>query len=261
MTESRTLFLMYHELEQPDRPLCQAEPGYVRYVSGADEFRAQMNFIKSQGWRGVSVGKAFDHPAGNIAITFDDGSETDLLCAAPALQALGFGATFYITAGFIGKRGYLSPMQLRELSDAGFEIGCHSMTHAYLTDLDDAGLRREIADPKTLLEQLISRPVEHFSCPGGRYDLRVAEAARLAGYRSVATSRIRANSPSSDPFALGRVAVMRGTSAAEFGHLCRQRNLWQLGLKAKLRESVKHVIGNSLYDRLRSAALRNSSKV
>jgi len=42
------------------------------------------------------------------------------------------------------------------------------MTHAYLTDLDDRGLQREIADAKAQLEEILGKTVEHFSCPGGR---------------------------------------------------------------------------------------------
>ena len=255
------MFLMYHELEETGGALCQSEPGYVRYVLRTEEFRAQMEFIQSQGWRGVCVGEALDHEAGQIAITFDDGSATDLISAAPILQTLNFGATFYITSGFLGKPGYLNPAQLRELSGLGFEIGCHSMTHAYLTDIDDASLRRETAEAKSQIEQIISRPVEHFSCPGGRYDRRVAEAARNAGYKSVATSRIRANSASCNRFALGRVAVMRGTSISAFENLCRQRNLWQLDLQVQLRESAKRLLGNSIYDRVRGAALKHHPKV
>ena len=70
-----------------------------------------------------------------VCITFDDGCETDLLAAAPILKEFGFGATFYITVGFLGKPGYLSEAQVRNLSALGFEIGCHSLTHPYLPTL------------------------------------------------------------------------------------------------------------------------------
>ena len=257
MAEPSIVFLMYHELEQPGRTLCHPEPGYVRYVLRAADFQAQMKLLENQNWRGVSVSEAIRFPDyKSVAVTFDDGSETDLICAAPVLRQLGFGATFYITAGWLGRRGYLSPGQLRELSALGFEIGCHSMTHAYLTDLDESGLQREIAEAKSQLEQVIGRPVEHFSCPGGRFDQRVAEVAVRAGYRTVATSRIQANSKSTDPLALGRIAVMRSTSLSQFQELCSGRGLWQSRLRLQLREAGKKLLGNSIYDRLRSALLR-----
>jgi peptidoglycan/xylan/chitin deacetylase (PgdA/CDA1 family) len=259
MTKPRTVFLMYHELELAGRTLCQGEPGYVRYVVHADRFREQMLFIKQQGWRGVAVGEALEYSANAVAITFDDGSETDLISAAPILREFGFGATFYITTGFLGRPGYLNDAQLRELSDQGWEIGCHSMTHPYLTDLDDKGLQREIADAKTQLEQIIGRPVEHFSCPGGRYDTRVGDTARRAGYRTVATSRLYANSAETDRFALGRVAVMRGTSPAAFADLCIGKGLRRQDLVARLLQGSKRLLGNSAYDRIRAAVLGQNS--
>jgi peptidoglycan/xylan/chitin deacetylase (PgdA/CDA1 family) len=257
MAEPRIVFLMYHELEEPGRALCQAEPGYVRYVLHATDFRAQMEFLKREKWRGVSVGEAIHFREDKtVAITFDDGSETDLICAAPALRQLGFGATFYITNRWLEQRGYLSHAQLKELCALGFEIGCHSMTHAYLTELDENGLHREIAEAKSQLEQVTGKPIEHFSCPGGRSDRRVAKVARQAGYRTVVTSQIQANSQSTDRFALGRVAVMRSTSLPEFRVLCQGHGLWKSRASWQLREAGKKLLGNSNYDRLRNFLLR-----
>ena len=249
-------YLMYHELEIPGRRLCNSDPGYERYVLLEREFREQMEFLKAKGCQGLSVGQALAFPRGsNICITFDDGSETDLLAAALILHHNGFGATFYITTGWLGKPGHLSASQLKELSGQGFEIGCHSMTHAMLSDLDEAGLQREIADAKSQLEQITGKPVEHFSCPGGRYDDRVVRVARAAGYRSVATSRIHANSPDTDVFALGRVAILRGMSAKDFAAICSGDALRRLRTQGKLRDAAKQLLGNSFYDRVREVLL------
>jgi peptidoglycan/xylan/chitin deacetylase (PgdA/CDA1 family) len=262
MREPGIVFLMYHELESPGHAVSQGDPGYVRYVVRASAFRAQMELLKIEEWRGVSVGEAIGSISNKtlsnktVAITFDDGSETDLLTAAPILREFGFAATFYITAGWTGRPGHLSSSQLRELASLGLEIGSHSMTHAYLTDLDDFGVHREVAGSKLQLEQTLGKPVEHFSCPGGRFDDRVARIARDAGYRTVSTSRANANDPGTDPFALGRVAVMRHTSLPEFRNLCAGRGLRQWRLGVQLRETTRSVLGNSAYDRLRAALLR-----
>jgi peptidoglycan/xylan/chitin deacetylase (PgdA/CDA1 family) len=253
------VYLMYHELELPGRPLCQNEPGYVRYIVNAADFRAQMQFLKDSGLGGTNVTAALDNPnRPAVVITFDDGCETDLISAAPILRDFAFNATFYVTVGFLEKRGYLSRAQLRQLSDLGLEIGSHSMTHAYLTDLPQEKVTLEIATSKEELEQIIGRSIQHFSCPGGRWDRRVAETARQCGYRSVTTSRIAANSVHSDPYALGRIAILRGTSFASFQQKTKGHALWKLRFRDSARTAAKHLLGNHVYDFVRAQILRKN---
>ena len=129
------------------------------------------------------------------------------------------------------------------------------MTHPHLTDIDEAGLRYEISEAKARLEQIVGKPVEHFSCPGGRYDCHVSEVVRHAGFRSMATSRIHANSASTDRFALGRVAIMRGTNLGAFGRLCEGIHRWPR-IRQKCTDAAKQLLGNGLYDRARLNMLR-----
>jgi peptidoglycan/xylan/chitin deacetylase (PgdA/CDA1 family) len=256
MAGPRIVFLMYHELEMPGRSLCQSEPGYVRYILAQSTFQSQLDWLRQNGWRGLSVGEALNYPAGkSVAITFDDGSETDLITAAPLLRARGFNATFYVTTGFLGKPGYLSPAQLRELSAHGFEIGCHSMTHAYLDDLDQPALRREIADAGEKLENLIGKRVEHFSCPGGRYSEEAVALAKQASYQSVSNSSAHPNSPLTDRFSLGRVAIMRDIDHSTFSQICSGNGLWKTRLGESTRRAARKMLGNALYDRVRSRLL------
>lgn len=256
MPSSRIVFLMYHELELPGRNPVQSEPGYVRYILPIETFRNQMQWLKNSGFRGLSVSEAIRHPQQpSVCVTFDDGCETDLIAAAPVLREFGFRATFYMTAGFLGTPGYLKAGQVRELDALGFEIGCHSMTHPYLSDLSDADLGREIVDAKLQIEQMLGHTIEHFSCPGGRYDRRTLETSRRAGFRTVANSEFHANSPSTSPYELGRVAMLRNLSLGEFGETCLGRGLWKNQLQDRVRHGVQRVLGNRVYDKLRTALL------
>ena len=252
-------FLMYHELELPGRSLCQTEPGYLRYVLTLSEFTEQMRWLHEAGWRGLNVSQALEYPEEpGVAITFDDGCETDLLVAAPILKQAGFAATFYVTVGFLGKSGYLSPGQLTELAGMDFEIGCHSMTHAYLPDVDGTDLHREIVTAKTELEQILGRPVAHFSCPGGRYDARTIAMAQSAGYRTLATSRAHANSRHTSNFRLGRLAILRNTPVKSFARLCQTKGLRRIQLRDLARGAAKRFLGNSSYDYFRAKILGHS---
>ena len=250
------VFLMYHELQLPGREVVQSDPGYFRYILSGESFESQILWLKQSGWRGLSVGEALHYPDGkSVAITFDDGCESDLVAAAPILRQKGFNATFYVTAGFIGRPGYLSSAQLRELHSLKFEIGCHSMNHAYLDDLKPAELQREISDAGKKITDILGQRVEHFSCPGGRYTVAAIELTKQSGYRSLATSHIHANSPAIDPFLLGRVAIMRGTNDTTFQRICTGQALTQMRWKESARGAAQKLLGNALYDRLRARLL------
>lgn len=259
MRDDASIYLMYHELEVEGRPLCQSDAGYLRYVVREGHFREQMNWLQSAGIRGLSVSDVLDTKAEGVAITFDDGCASDLTVAAPILRQANFGATFYITVGFLGRPGYMIARQVRELNDAGFDIGCHSMTHPYLTDLSPRELNREIVEAKSQLEEMIGRPVHHFSCPGGRWSPRVSEVSCRAGYRTVSTSRIAVNHSGYDPFRLARIAVMRGLPLTAFKNLCNGRELWQRQLRNLVQTTSHKVLGNALYDRLRGFILERQA--
>jgi peptidoglycan/xylan/chitin deacetylase (PgdA/CDA1 family) len=256
---AQIVFLMYHELEVAGRKLCQSEPGYVRYILSLETFRSQMQFLSQSGFRGVNVSEAIQYSSEpSVCITFDDGCETDLISAVPVLREFGFHATFYVTAGFLGRPGYLSPEQLRHLDCQGFEIGCHSMTHAYLSDLTEPELKREVADAKTQIEQILGHAIEHFSCPGGRNDQRTLAMARGAGFKTVANSDFHSNSSATSEFELGRIAMLRNHSVAEFDAICHGHGLWKKRLQHRTRHGIQRVLGNRAYDRLRAALLGDS---
>jgi peptidoglycan/xylan/chitin deacetylase (PgdA/CDA1 family) len=250
-----TACLMYHEIALPGRSLCDSDPGYARYAVNLDHFTEQLQFLKASGRPGINVSQMLSNPGRGIALTFDDGCETDLITAAPLLHELGFQATFYITVGFLRKRGFMSQEQARELGDAGFEIGCHSISHPYLTDLDSDGMEREITHAKRQLEDIVGRPVNHFSCPGGRWDQRVVAVAKQAGYESVATSQIGLNTHGANRFCLSRIAVTRDVTLSDFQQMCSGKGIWRKQLKDRGLQMAKVLIGNSAYNRLRSALL------
>src|ERR1019366_5297773 len=256
MSGSRTIFLMYHEIELPGRKLCQSEPGYVRYILPLQLFQRQMAWLKENGWQGLNVSQALFYPAQpSVCITFDDGCETDLIAAAPVLRQFGFSATFYLTAGFLGTPGYLTASQVRELDQQGFQIGCHSMTHSYLSDLTEPELKREVVDAKLHIEQILGHPIEHFSCPGGRYDQRTLHMARQAGFATVANSQFDANSSRTSPYELARVAILRDLTLDQFGDTCGGRGLWKKRLQHQIRRSAQHLLGIRVYDRMRTVLL------
>lgn len=255
-----TAFLMYHELTDAGRTPCETSPGYLRYAVEASAFAAQLDWLSDAGFIGASVGDALanglDAPR-QVVFTFDDGCETDLEIAAPLLTAHGFGATFFVVTDWVGtRRGFMSARQVQRLADAGFEVGSHSCSHPFLSQLNDAELWRQLVDSKHRLEDMIGSIVRHLSCPGGRWSRKVAAAARDAGYDSVSTSRVAVNRGSGDRLSLARCALRSDTPMSSFQAYCRGERLMMAAIQERLLGGAKWALGNRLYGGLRNLALK-----
>lgn len=92
----------------------------------------------------------------------------------------GVRATLFVIARSV-KDPRKRPL-IDEAVRAGHEIASHSLSHRYLTQLDEAGKRTEIGDSKALLEDTIGTAVRGFRAPGYRIDRRSLELLAEYGY-------------------------------------------------------------------------------
>jgi peptidoglycan/xylan/chitin deacetylase (PgdA/CDA1 family) len=81
---------------------------------------------------------------------------------------------------------YMSAEQLKELSDKGFEIGSHGMTHSLLTAdyMNEEKALNELQKSKQWLEAVTGKPITAYCFPAGRYNARMIELAKQVGYTS-----------------------------------------------------------------------------
>ena len=118
-----------------------------------------------------------------VLITFDDGHKSDIELALPAIQKFQLNAQFYIVPAWIGKPGFCSWNDIRDLSAAGMKIGSHSMTHPRLTQISKAGLQREILDSKKMISDKLGKDIETFAIPYGDKNKKVIAYILESGYQ------------------------------------------------------------------------------
>jgi peptidoglycan-N-acetylglucosamine deacetylase len=99
-------------------------------------------------------GRACASP-GTIALTFDDGPDSDWTPRLLAeLARLGATATFFVDA----PRALAQPELIRAMTEAGHEVGFHCVQHVRHSELSDAALAAEVAEGLDLLGWLGIRP-------------------------------------------------------------------------------------------------------
>jgi len=82
---------------------------------------------------------------------------------------------------------YLRPEQIKYLTDNGFEIGSHSVTHSLFTAeyMNESKINFELKQSKIYLEGITGKPVNSFCFPSGYHNSKVIELAKENGYTSV----------------------------------------------------------------------------
>ena len=134
------------------------------------------------GLRGAEEVSRLPIPDKLVVLTFDDGNKSDLITVAPLLKKYGFGASFFITSGWLGSEQRLTWAGARQLQEQGFEIGCHTVSHPNLLPLTGEEIRRQIKGfDRACAENKIAKPVS-FSYPGGHFDRRVLAILQDLGY-------------------------------------------------------------------------------
>ena len=108
-----------------------------RMILGAKSFEQQMRYLKSQGYRVVSLKEFVEFvslkrqlPRKSVVLSFDDGYKAFLQYAYPILKELGYTATLFVYTDYIGAgSNALSWADLKKLAGEGFDIEAHSKSH------------------------------------------------------------------------------------------------------------------------------------
>jgi peptidoglycan/xylan/chitin deacetylase (PgdA/CDA1 family) len=230
--------LMYHQVGRFP-PMRAHRANYC----DAGRFRRQMALLDGLGCRVLDLDRALaclrgevPTPSRAVVLTFDDAYENFADHALPVLQAHRFPATVYAIGAWLGqpmawagkepgraRPTLMSGARLREVHSAGITVGSHSMHHAKLGEATPEVQRRELADSRAALEDLLGEPVRHLCYPFGSFDLAALRAAAQAGYLSATTCLRGAATPADHPLALPRKAISYGDNLIGYW--------WKLAMK------------------------------
>lgn len=191
--------LVYHNIGKEARG---------RLVLGVDAFTEQMRYLKTHGYRVVSVAELVEWlhlrrqlPKKTVVLTFDDGYRSFKDHAFPLLKELRFSATLFVYTDYVGAgRNALDWDELKALVAAGFDVQAHSKSHGDLRRAERESARHyerrmeaELVEPARVLAKSLGRPVTYLAYPYGRVDDGVLAKVKEQGYQAAFTVRRESN--------------------------------------------------------------------
>ncbi len=233
------MILTYHEIE--------AEESGYRYGLSRLELREQLKCVA--GFQ-RAAGKGIPSPL----VTFDDGHLSAYQHAFPLLEEHGLKGVFFILAGWTqNRRDYMTWSQVREIAALGHRVQSHGWSHRFLTHCSPSELENELHRSKQALEDHLGIPVDSFSAPGGRWDMRVLRACAEAGYRSLYTSNPWLRSREREGIELrGRLTVQRHLSVERLARwLAEDGRIFSFSrVQYCAKELLRGIVGDRFYHRL-----------
>ncbi|MGH8549319.1 MAG: polysaccharide deacetylase family protein [Methylococcales bacterium] len=178
------------------------------------EFRRHLELIRRHRFKPITFSELLalgpDDSGRYVVLSLDDGLLDNFENAAPLLNEFGYKATFYVIPGFDDVIRWVNPKtrawndskaagfsipfpsmkahHRQQLLESGMEIGCHTMTHPKLNEIPEHRLDLEISDSKALLEDQLGSKITTFCYPKGRYNNKILDKVRIAGYSGACTT-------------------------------------------------------------------------
>ena len=216
---------MYHDVVSRDQRDSSGFPGAdaALYKLTPERFRDHIQAIRrvteitpltAPNLKALKNLKSLPDLATPFSITFDDGGVSAFTVIAGILEDAGWRGHFFVTAGRVGQKAFMSREQIRELHRRGHVIGSHSLSHpSRMSDCSWDEMIEEWSVSVKILSDILGERVSVASVPGGSYSIQVARAAAESGIDILFTSE-----PTASPkvvngcTVLGRYVVQRWTT-------------------------------------------------
>jgi len=159
---------MYHRFNEPKYPSTNVQ---------MDIFKEQIKIIENSNAIFIdpnNLDKEISaiHKTKSILLTIDDGFSSFYKNAWPYLKNKKIPFILFISTREIGKNGYMTWNQIREVQNSKIGIiGNHSHTHDYLVDLSNKKINYDVDQSIKIFKKELGYNPNYFSYPFGEYSL------------------------------------------------------------------------------------------
>jgi peptidoglycan/xylan/chitin deacetylase (PgdA/CDA1 family) len=207
----KTRILVFHHLD--DRQ---------RFRAIVSTLRRHYNLISFEDYKN-NIG--IDPNRLNLILALDDGYRSWHTVGLPVFREFDVRPFLFVNSDFVGlsdqdafdycvkkistwPEASLNWQELRELQDAGAEIGAHGCGHEDMSSSDNRDLLDQVVQPdRVTLQTQLGAPPRGFAYPFGRYDEAGVKALQRAGYQYGFSTRSGFLDASGDKLTLPRSNV------------------------------------------------------
>lgn len=201
------VILMYHRF---------GEDAYPSTNVRIDQFEAQIKELSKGRYTVLPVREIVaalrsgkELPDRTIGITIDDAYLSIYTQAWPRLKAAGFPFTLFVATDPIDKHygDMLNWDQIREMHDAGVDIGAHTASHLHMADASATANKADVEKSVTRIEKEIGERPTLFAYPYGEAGLAQQEIVRSLGFKTAFGQHSGVADNDSNPLYLPRFAL------------------------------------------------------
>lgn len=163
--------LCYHNIK------ADTEGHDLDYTISREQLEAQIKMLFDSGYHTILPRELYDYlttgaplPPKPVMLSFDDSHEEHFSIAASILKKYGFKGVFFVMTVTIGKPGYMTAGQIKQLADEGHVIGSHTWDHPDVRKIMEKDWDTQLNKPIQTLERITGRPVEYFAYPFGAWN-------------------------------------------------------------------------------------------
>ena len=189
------------------------------YIVPEAAFEEQIKMLADSGYHTISADQLYNYlnygaalPAKPIMLTFDDTDLPQYTIAKPVMEKYGFKGLFFIMTVSLGRPNYMTREQVKQLSEAGNEIGSHTWDHKNIKKFTDADWAIQIDKPTKTLETITGKPVKYFAYPFGLWNTAAIPQLKAHGFN--AAFQLSAKRDEKDPLYTIRRMIVPGAWTA-----------------------------------------------
>ena len=161
------------------------------YIVPRSKFDEQIKWLADNGYHTIQPDQLYDYllygrelPSKPIMISFDDSRIEQFTVARSEMSKYGFKGVYFIMTVSLGRPGYMTKQDVKQLAEEGNTIGSHTWNHSNVKNYSGDDWRIQVDKPSEELEKITGRPVKYFAYPFGLWNRQAVEQLERRGFKA-----------------------------------------------------------------------------